>query len=223
MHRMLRTTILITFGMLIICIISGCSDNPPEEVTDPPQPEDDVPPPSAVTVVVDPAPPENPNLGFLTNTEFTLRFSQEVVAVTVNGIPAMGSGLNWKWASYLHLSLGPGQFLDIQWTDQDGSTGTKKIGPYNFTDNISVQPPSIMSGTVSYGDVDVDPRPINAGGLRFDFDEPVTGTIKLIPFLKFYIALAVLIKYEKAVILAIAALVKVPRISLNCCCIWSNV
>ena len=45
----------------------------------------------------------------------------------------------------------------------------------------------------------------------------------LIPFLKVYIALAVLIKYEKEVILAIAALVNVPRISLNCCCICANV
>ena len=194
MRKLLRTTILITFGLLILCIASGCGDHrtdlpqseddvgsasATEVVMDLPQQKDDVPPPSAVTVVVDPAPPENPNLLVVTNTEFTLRFSQEIVAVTVNGIPAMGSGLNWKWASYLHLSLGPGQFLDIQWTDQDGSTGTKKIGPYNFTDNENVQPPSIMSGTVSDGDVNVDPRQINAGGLRFDFDEPVTGTIKL--------------------------------------------
>ena len=48
-------------------------------------------------------------------------------------------------------------------------------------------------------------------------------TSEVIPFLKFYIALAVLIKYGNEVILAIAALVKVPRISLNFCCIWSNV
>ena len=46
---------------------------------------------------------------------------------------------------------------------------------------------------------------------------------QLIPFLKVYIALAVLIKYENEVILAIAALVNVPRISLNCCCICANV
>ena len=29
------------------------------------------------------------------------------------------------------------------------------------------------------GAADVDPAPINAGGFRFDFDEDVTGTIKL--------------------------------------------
>jgi hypothetical protein len=39
-------------------------------------------------------------------------------------------------------------------------------------------PPEIASGTVSDGDVDVDPAVMNAG-IRFDFNEPVTGTIKL--------------------------------------------
>ena len=29
------------------------------------------------------------------------------------------------------------------------------------------------------GDADVDPAPINAAGFRFDFDEAITGTIKL--------------------------------------------
>ena len=39
--------------------------------------------------------------------------------------------------------------------------------------------PVITSGTVANGDVDVDPAPINAGSFRYDFDEPITGTIKL--------------------------------------------
>ena len=37
----------------------------------------------------------------------------------------------------------------------------------------------IASGTVADGDADVDPAPVNAGGFRFDFDEAVTGSIKL--------------------------------------------
>ena len=45
----------------------------------------------------------------------------------------------------------------------------------------------------------------------------------LIPFLKSYIALAALIKYENEVILAIADFGYFPRISLNFCCIWSSV
>ena len=46
---------------------------------------------------------------------------------------------------------------------------------------------------------------------------------KVIPFLKDYIALAVLRKYENEVSFAIADFGYFPRISLNCCCIWSNV
>ena len=62
MRKLLRAGVLITFRMLMICIISGCGDDdPPEEVTDPPQSKDDVPPPPTITVVVDPAPPANPN------------------------------------------------------------------------------------------------------------------------------------------------------------------
>ncbi len=76
MNRLLRAGVLITFGMFMICVITGCDDDPPEEVTDPPQSKDDVPPPPTITVVVDPAPPANPNWIVVTNTEFTLRFTK---------------------------------------------------------------------------------------------------------------------------------------------------
>ena len=86
MHRLLRTGILITFGMLIISIISGCGHDLSEEVTDPLQPE------PAIKVMVNPA-----SGGYiLSNTEFALTFDEGVVSVTVNGTPATGSGLNWK-------------------------------------------------------------------------------------------------------------------------------
>ena len=38
---------------------------------------------------------------------------------------------------------------------------------------IDVEPPLITSGTVADGDADVDHVPINQGGFRFDFDEPL--------------------------------------------------
>ena len=173
MHRLLRTSSLITFGMLIICIASGCADDPPEEVVEPPQQKDDVGPPRATMVVVDP-PPEVEHTP--TNTEFTLTFNQEVVAVMVNGIPVQGSGLVWK--TYLPLDVGPGQTLKIKWENRDGSMGIKFVGPYLILDVHGV-PPVITSGTIADGAADVDPAPINAGGFRFDFDEAVTGTIKL--------------------------------------------
>ena len=186
MHKFLRTTILITFGMFIICIAGGCGDNPPEEVTDPPPEEvtdppqsaDDVGPASATEVVMDP--PSRTNAGRVLhvppNTEFTLTFNEEVVAVTVNDTPATGSGFNWKWSAQPALPE-RSVMLHIEWKNRDGSKGSKTVGPYEVRHG-QVVPPEIMSATVVWGEVDVDPAVINAG-IRIDFNEDVTGTIKL--------------------------------------------
>ncbi len=180
MHKLLRTAILITFGMLIVGIINGCGDNPSEEVTDPPQSADDVGPASATTVEVDPPPRASTDrVSYLTcpATEFTLTFNEGVIAVTVNDTPASGSGLNWKWSAQPYLPDGS-VTLKIMWTNRDGSGGFATSGPYKVA-HVDPEPPVITSGTVSDGEADVDPALINAGGLRFDFDEPITGTIKL--------------------------------------------
>ena len=182
---MLRTTILITFGMFIICIAGGCGDNPPEEVTDPPPEEvmdppqeDYVGPTSATEVVMDPPPRTNAGrvLYVSSNTEFTLTFNEGVVAVTVNGTPATGSGLNWKWSAQPALPYGSVK-LKIEWQNRDGSKDFRIMGPYKVEDGDPL-PPEIMSATVSDGAADVDPAVINAG-IRIDFNEDVTGTIKL--------------------------------------------
>ena len=176
MHILSRAGVLITFGMLIICIASGCSDNPPEEVTDPPQSADDVGPASATEVVIDPLPRENFDIPQC--IEFTLTFNEEVVAVTVNEIPATGSGLNWEWFGG-SLSQGAAT-LKIMWTNRDGSKASAKVGPYFVVAGCpGGEPPNITIGTVEDGAADVDPAPINAGGFRFDFDEFVTGNIAL--------------------------------------------
>ena len=191
MHKFLRTTILITSGLLILCIASGCGDNrmdpaqseddvgsasATEVVMDLPQQKDDVSLPPTITVMVDPPPGSDIDVD---RTEFTLWFSQEVVAVTVNGATATGSGQNWSvWSYNLSLEWQAGQVLEIEWKTRDGSTGSQSVGPYTVW-VVHIVPPEIIGGTVSDGDVDVDPRSISAGGLRFDFDRPVTGTIKL--------------------------------------------
>ena len=124
MCKLLTAGVLITFGMLIICILSGCGDdNPPEKVVDSLPPEDDVLPPPTITVEVDPPPGPEIDHDF---TEFTFRFSEEVVAVTVNGTAATGSGRNWSLRAY-HLPLG-GQSLTIEWKNRDGSAGSKVAG-----------------------------------------------------------------------------------------------
>ena len=175
MHKLLRADILFMLGMLIISIISGCGENRPEEVTDSPQSADDVGPASATEVVMNPPPRASTYIP--PNTTFTLKFNEGVIAVTVNDTPASGSGLNWKWSPQPVLPYGS-ITLKIKWINRDGSGGFATSGPYEVADNGG-EPPTVTSGTVSDGSADVDPAPINAGGFRFDFDERVTGTIKL--------------------------------------------
>ncbi|MYE88342.1 hypothetical protein F4X33_05025 [Candidatus Poribacteria bacterium] len=100
-----------------------------------------------------------------------------VVAVTVNGVAATGSGANWTASPTLRE--GDGQILDVRWTYRDGRSGSQVAGPYTVR-VPDTTPPRITEGTVADGAVNVDPAPINAvGAFRFDFDEPVTGTIAL--------------------------------------------
>ena len=179
MHKMLRTTILITFGMFIICIISGCTDDSPEVVTDPSNPTtSEVTPPR-----IDDGPPD-PILGSVDpaagadippNTQFSLTFDQVVVSVTVNGVAATGGDLNWTVS--LTLQEGEGQGLNVRWTHPDGRSGSQAVGPYTVK-VPDTTPPRITSGTVADGAVNVDPAVVNAG-IRIDFDEDVAGSIKL--------------------------------------------
>ena len=141
MHKLLRIIMLITFGMLIICIIGGCGDNPPEEVTDPPQSVDGIGLASATDVVMDPPPRTNAGrvLYVPHHTEFTLTFNEGVVAVTVNDTPATGSGLNWKWSAQPALPDGS-VMLKIEWKNRDGSKDSKTVGPYEVR-HVHGEPP----------------------------------------------------------------------------------
>ena len=56
------------------------------------------------------------------------------------------------------------------------SSGLSRLVTINVPDTTG---PSIVTGTVSDGALKVDVGPINAGGFRFDFDEPIIGNIKL--------------------------------------------
>ena len=180
MHRLLRTSILITFGMLITGIIGGCSDDSPEGVTDPSNPTksgttsprtDDVlphPQPFSLTPPGGEIPP---------NTQFLLIFDiMGVVAVTVNDVAATGSGHNW--IASLTLQEGDGQILNVSWTNRDGSSGSQVVGPYTVR-VPDTTPPRITGGTVADGTIDVDPAPLNAAKIEITFDEDITGSIKL--------------------------------------------
>ena len=45
--------------------------------------------------------------------------------------------------------------------------------------DVDSTPPVILSGTVTHGENNVNPGPINAAGLQFHFNESVTGIVKL--------------------------------------------
>ena len=112
----------------------------------------------------------------LQNTQFSLEFDQAVDAVAVNGFPATGAGRDWTVS--LILPEGDGQTLNVSWTNRDGSTEPRAVGPYTVR-IPDTTPPRITRGTVADGTVDVDPALINVSGFRFGFHEAVTGSIKL--------------------------------------------
>ena len=190
MHKLLRTSLLILFGMFIIGIISGCGDDYTEEITDPSQSDDTDPsnlttgrstPPRDDDLLV-PIPmlpnvtPAPGNAPIPPNTQFILTLDWDVVAVAVNGVAATGSGSNWSVS--LTLLQGDDHTLVVSWTNRDGRTGSRAVGPYSVR-VPDTTPPRITSGTVADGAVDVDPAPINVSDFRFGFHEDVSGSIKL--------------------------------------------
>ena len=96
--------------------------------------------------------------------------------MTVNSTPAKGWGRNWRWSAQPYLPEGL-VLVVIKWINRDGSAGTMEVGPYNVAWGGG-EPAEITSGTVSDGAADVDPALINTG-IRIDFNEDVTGIIKL--------------------------------------------
>ena len=168
MHRLLRAGILITFGMFIICIISGCADDVPTKDVDH---ADSIP--RAHTVKVYPG----ICLPVFPHTQFVLDLYVGVAAVNVNNIPATGAGRNWMVMPGLEVGTAR---LNIEWINRDGSRDATTIGPYVVVAGPdALESPAFTHGTVRNGEADVDPAPINANGLLFVFNEPVMGAIKL--------------------------------------------
>ena len=145
---------------------------PPSNLPSPPPVKEDVGPPPATDVQVSPV----PGTTIVPNPRFVLTFDQSIIAATVNRFSATGFGLSWR--VFPTLAVGS-VFLNVEWTNQDGSTGSKVVGPYAVREPDTT-PPRIVNGTVANGEIKVNHRSINAGGFRYDFDEPVTGSIKLL-------------------------------------------
>ena len=177
-HKFWGVLALIISIMFVAFMVTGCGgdgnnddDTAAAGGTAANDDDDDAGPPPAMSVTVDPG----AGATVPSNQQFSLTFDQGVTAATVNGAAATGSGLNWTASPALAEGSAT---LNVEWTNRDGSTGSQAVGPYTVSDP-DVTAPGIASGTVADGDADVDPAPINAGGFRFDFDEAVTGSVKL--------------------------------------------
>ena len=176
-HKFWGVLALIISIMFVAFMVTGCGggndDDDDDNNNNNNDDNDDAEgPPDATMVTVDPA----AGATVPSTQSFTLTFDQGVTAATVNGAAATGSGLNWTASPA--LTQGPGQSLNVGWTNRSGTTGSQAVGPYTVSDP-DTDAPVITSGTVDDGAADVDPAPINAGGFRFDFDEPVNGSVKL--------------------------------------------
>lgn len=140
-----------------------------EEVAPPPPPVGPLP---ATDVRVFP----RPGTIIPTNPEFGLTFDEDILAASINGFAATGARLRWLVAPVLTEGS---VSLDIRWTNQDGSTGSKRMGPYTVRDPDTA-PPRIIRGTVVHGALRVDPGVINERGFTYEFNETVTGSIRLV-------------------------------------------
>ena len=90
--------------------------------------DDDEFPPSASTVTVEPP----PGATIPSNQEFSMTFDQGVDAAVVNGFIAIGAGRNWTVDPA--FQQGRGHYLNVLWTNRDGTTGYMAIGPYTVHD-----------------------------------------------------------------------------------------
>ena len=91
-----------------------------------------------------------------------------------------GAEVNWASSNPSVATISPTGLVTARGNGR--TTIIASVGGLSHTVIITVPDttgPSVITGTVSDGDVKVDVNQINAVGFRFDFDEPIIGSIKL--------------------------------------------
>ena len=169
-------------GLFLLCVfafsIVGCflrRDQDEEE------PED------VIASVVSVSPPSGSNLPV--NGSITVTFDNPpntVIAssgtVSVAGKIATITGPFTTGALVLTLTWGDGSYT-VNYTvsaPEPDEPDTEPDPESEPEPDVDTEPPKIIDSTVSDGDTDVDPDPINnVGGIEFLFSEEVTGTITL--------------------------------------------
>ena len=93
--------------------------------------------------------------------------------------PIPNAPVSWSSSKTSVVSVSPRGLATAQGNGK--VTITAKSGGKSSTAEITADTkvPLIVAGTVSDGDVKVDFNQINADGFRYEFDEPIIGSIKL--------------------------------------------
>jgi hypothetical protein len=100
------------------------------------------------------------------NQEITITFDNPALDVTVNGVPATGSGKAWKWKGEIPEGA---QTLAVAWTNEDESSGSGSISYTVLAADTTA--PTLASSDPGDGDKDLDPEALNADGMKLVFDE----------------------------------------------------
>ncbi|MCE2397340.1 hypothetical protein J4G02_22810 [Candidatus Poribacteria bacterium] len=120
-----------------------------------------------------------------TPVEIKLFFDRLPSYVSVGGIRAQLQDDHATWevtTQQLLDALEPnpavkaGADLSVAWVNPDASDGKATL---TFRIGLVGEQAEIFSGTVTDGESDVDPEPLNAGGFRFDFDREVRGNVTI--------------------------------------------
>ena len=173
---------LICFVMSLLMVSCGGEDEP---VT---KDKPNIPPPPPINLIRS-EPPNGSIIWTLDDfgslLEIQLFFDRLPSYVSVGGIQArlqedyaiweVTTGQFWD-ALEPNPAVEGGADLSVAWVNPDGSDGKATL---TFRIGIVGEQAEIFSGTVTDGDSDVDPEPLNAGGFRFDFDREVRGNITI--------------------------------------------
>ena len=102
-----------------------------------------------------------------------LYFDKEPLAVAVNDTAARVEGKRAFWC-FPHPPPQEEELLHIEWTNPDG---TPNVGDHIRVTvrHFQFDEPELAAAPVMDGAADVDPDPLNRGGIRFDFNKPVIG------------------------------------------------
>ena len=129
---------------------------------------------SATTIKITPVNPPSITVGRTLRLTATVRDPQNY--------PIAAARVNWSSSNTSVATVSSAGTLTAR---ADGRT-TIRAGVGRLSDSVSIivivpdtEPPSIVTGTVSNGEVRVNVGQSNADGFRFKFNEPISGSIKL--------------------------------------------